>query len=659
MSTLVLADSPRGAWPEALLRWALEGGDTVLMGIGVSAESLLSECTQLSGVSGLRTDDFYEDSREAAEDVRTWIPRLMRSAHRSLREPLTYQGRVLWRYLELSEKNIWLGNETIVHRLYALGRVDRAMARLKPKTLLVALEDRSLSKVLIEGLARQSPGLRVVDLSGPPQPAPSQTRFFFRFLKAALRESLSALTKGFWARSLRDGFGIGDAPLGASAFFSLYPYFWAEPLSGEKAKERFFQSLPDTLGTQEPNYFLAWMTSRREVASSINQAQAMLKRKKVLLLQAFLRFGDYFKILDVGLAARAARLLETYRREFRFNYRGYGLEPLLEQDIVGSFLGASFFSALLCERALARVGAVLQPKRVIYRLEFQPFEFALLNAFKDRAFTVGFQHSAASKNFLSYVFEPNEFLEDGTLLPDRILTTGEVGRDILVEDGYPAERIRPVGPVRYRSIPIFLSTRKPTAEIRAEFRVADRDLVLYVAASPLYGETTSMLTSLFAALKDIGGRPYVVFKTHPSEPRLAELQALFAKSLSSDQYLFLSHLTPFYEILSACDGILLTGSTVGAEAIALGVVPVIFECSAQFGNNSLADHRESALHAHDRESLASVLRELRNHGPTLQQKQAHWPKTLQQIFLGFDHDPNERFVAELMRPPESPRTGTS
>ena len=121
-----------------------------------------------------------------------------------------------------------------------------------------------------------------------------------------------------------------------------------------------------------------------------------------------------------------------------------------------SFSSSSFFNALLIDRALQKL-PLDNLNLLIYRLEFQPHERALLYNTKGKVQSVGYQHSALSKNFLNYVFKKDELgwhwgkrAESSSMpLPDHIFTSGQIGFDYMSIAGYPEDHLFIWGGIRY------------------------------------------------------------------------------------------------------------------------------------------------------------------------------------------------------------------
>jgi surface carbohydrate biosynthesis protein (TIGR04326 family) len=390
------------------------------------------------------------------------------------------------------------------------------------------------------------------------------------------------------------------------------------------------------------------VNGHRALSANAEKANQVLSDNQILPAEKFLSPLDTLSFFDPFVFLKAFVGLMKLKTDPQMKFMEFSVSEFLWEDILFSWVNGDFFSTRLAEKAFAKALKYLRPKAILYRLEFQPIEYALINASKTiGAKTIGFQHSAASRNFLSYVFEKGELKNRRVPLSDLIFTTGEIGQEILVEGGYPKERMRIVGPIRYRQL---IETRKNHSDqktLRENNKLPLNKKILYVAASPLFGETISMLESLYKVTQQTQFDGMIVFKTHPSETENEYFKKYFKDRFSSSSYIYLEGIIPFYDYVLASDCLMLTGSTVGAEALGLGTPVIVFKSPAQFGNDSLADHPQSVLGASDSVSLSRALDVVFKDSSEINQIKGHWPKTLKSIFFDLDSDPHERFEKEL------------
>jgi surface carbohydrate biosynthesis protein (TIGR04326 family) len=624
-----------------------------VLGMGYSADCILSCSPQARKTLPLRSADERDISFQVGEEVRQELPRLLNLARKASSHGESLYGIPTWKLFDFSEKNLWLGPQTLIPRFYNWGRAAATIEKKKPKRVVLHLEDSFLCEQLAAFCASLGIETRSLQSSNP---RPEHAFWALRAKWTALRFAGASLFGQAVARLLQAPIDIRSVEP-TNCFFTYYPYFWSNPFDSTKARDRFFQEVPQASRSLGNPVFLAWATSLKSLWRQRGAVRSVVESQKILFLQSLLNPIDALRLMSPRVLKSVKRVLRNLEQSELPAYRGLDFKRLVAEEIRRSACSYPLFATLLQSSALKRALLKVRPSRLIYRLEFQPFEAAIAHAAGSQVPTWGFQHSAASRNFLSYVFSPNELSDPEHALPAHILTTGPIGADLLVAGGAPASRVTVVGPVRYSSIRDFNRKQIAKTDRRRKLGLPEKGSCLYIAASPLFHETASMIASLSQMYGKLKEPCYFIFKSHPTEVRLAELTALMAQGIPISQFKVLDPHASFYEYLSACDGMILTGSTVGAESIAIGVPPIIFECAGQFANNSLIDFPDAALVAWDADSLYQAVLEILN-PQRVKELASHWPKAVDAIFGGLETDPVSRFI-DQMKTLEFPKRDTS
>ena len=148
---------------------------------------------------------------------------------------------------------------------------------------------------------------------------------------------------------------------------------------------------------------------------------------------------------------------------------------------------------------------------MFFRLEFQPIERALLYNTRNRTKTIGFQHSALSKNFLNYVFLKNEFNIDVNNksdhnfmpLPDNIMTSGRIGYQYMEDSGFPNKKLSICGGLRYLDLSSNLLILPSKSELRSTYNIANYKKIIFFPTTALISETISIINMLIMTIKKL------------------------------------------------------------------------------------------------------------------------------------------------------------
>lgn len=620
-----------------------------MLPIGVDASALSASLPAGSWECVPLTDA----ARVAQGQVREFVPGFVAALpgtsgrNGTLADLLADGDRNLWWFLEIAEKSPMRG--PLINRLYYLALIRTVLRRDPVKEVWIDLDDGPLASVLCRGLAH-----RIVRVHTGPTRENSAAHAVGRYLIYAMGSWILHVARLALLRVLRTG-GRG-ATDGSVVFFSFFPAWWNHAHEVIRA-ERFFGDLPRAIATRVPTQFAVWLSAGvRELWRHRAGLRRWFASGAAIPLQAFVGIAQSLEVLAPRHLVRLLRFRFGFASDVSAEFVGFPIGPFVRAEILRSMTGAEFFMDLLLSRAVGRLLAVSQLRALVYRVEFQPFERAILAGVRSRIPTVGFQHSTFGRNYLPYFFDPGGLsLDAGTVprdrmpLPDVFMATGNYPRDVMIANGFPPDRIEVCGPVRYAKLLAFRRTRPPGSAIRVDLDLPRNAPIFVVAGSVSRGESVALLTTLRDALTRLSRRPYVVFKSHPALPLDAAFARMVEGVVARDGYRILHPDTPVHEYIAAADGVVLTGTTVGLEAIVLGVIPIVFESAAVFDAKSMQEIAQACFVVHDGDEMARAMTAVIEDDPQVVHRREHWPSAIALMFDRIDLDPIDRFTQVLMK----------
>ena len=199
---------------------------------------------------------------------------------------------------------------------------------------------------------------------------------------------------------------------------------------------RYFTILPEWLENHGKQvYRLPWLFN---VNIPLKEVYARLRSSNCLIPEDWLTLRDYIWSFYQGI-----KTIFTIRDDLPFD--GMNIRSLLQRERCiqwNSGLSTSLFWRYW--RMLCRWTASLEEIIFIEHYENMPPEHVQafwahthgIKKFK----VIGYYHSIVSREFIAYHLPPGE--EKSKIFPDLIITNGSLGKKILVEQGYPEDKIR-------------------------------------------------------------------------------------------------------------------------------------------------------------------------------------------------------------------------
>ncbi|MDD1655577.1 MAG: hypothetical protein LUO91_07760 [Methanomicrobiales archaeon] len=307
---------------------------------------------------------------------------------------------------------------------------------------------------------------------------------------------------------------------------------------------------------------------------------------------------EYFNMpIDIVEAIRAARE----------SYRGLGTVPPLEGIPAGPLIAEDMAADAATTRQAQSYLGFLAGRRLaastpigafVYTFENQIWEKCILAGIREGRpgiRTVGYAHAIVNANNFSYSYSRRE--EPCTPLPDLILANGEESRRVLAAAGFPPDRIRVGGALRYGGIPDQGQARP----------VQGRTVVL--AGSVSIPRTIELVTKAVLAFREDTDLP-VRIKCHPTLPfrylegRVPPLPPHFSLADGPPQ-----------DLLDAAGLLLYTESTMAVEAAARGI-PVIHVKSDCTIDINIFENVPGVPSVSSPEELRAVAKDLLEHPET-------------------------------------------
>ncbi|MFH1581658.1 MAG: hypothetical protein ABIC39_06235 [Pseudomonadota bacterium] len=652
---LVITDLMDSLWADEALKEGNSGNSFDILTLGINGE-ILSRINKdkYKKIPAFRFININDYADQAQDRIRKFIPAFIYefprkefAPGRSLINLLRISNRInLWWFMEMSEKGAL--RTPFIKRLYFFELIRNVILRNDYDEIWADLNDDVLAKSLIvnkNGLAK------LIDISKirrSPQ--------FFGGLLFWKKSSLNMIRAeaGYLIRwLLLKVTGIlrtSKIPEKAVLFFSFFPYFWIKS-SRSGYVESFFRSVPAHIAKRAPVRYAVWLTlgGLSKIWKEAGKIKKSIKEAKLVLLESYLRPIDFAYVLY--LTIRYLFKIITYRCSIRprikVSYEGYNITDLVIAEFDHSLISRQVFHCFFIMRAIRRMVSKNAISALLYRIEFQPFERAIEYGVGDRCMTVAFQHSAIGRNDLQYFFHPDDF--NDLPRPDKLLVTGEYPYEVLRKAGFPEDDIGICGPVRYASLIEYRRGARNRSEIRKKHGFNDKQHIFLIASPSAKEDMLNLMLSLLQVLRKNDKDFIFLFKSHPVFKFDQDIIELINQFYPNMKYSFLPDNVNLNDYLFLSDALILTGTTVGIEAICLGTMPILFENNSTFSLNPLLEIKNSYFSVKNELELKEALFSVINNDPRVLGIKKHWPEAIRKLFYNIEEDPNEKFYSVLQK----------
>lgn len=336
--------------------------------------------------------------------------------------------------------------------------------------------------------------------------------------------------------------------------------------------DKYFKSLPDRFSMRGVECgWLLWLDTRSKKGWSQRSVCDMLcmasKNPKLIFAQKFLKMSDIFSaIFDMRFFYRYRQFMRSENFRQIFNMAGCDVWPVFRRKLSYGFCDSSIPHHILMEIAYRRTFAYLKPKMSFAFLEL----FRASRAFNKAAMLgspatirCDMQHASYARDKTFILTDREKELcgkpdEIAMPVPDNYFVMGELSKDILAEDGFPADKIFITGSARFDHMKE--SRNRPYAD-----KNPSPAKVLIVATLNVNFDL-EMVKAASIACQGLAIKLYL--RSHP----LVKIEDLPAYKGYSNN--IISSKATLEEDLSFADLILFTYSTVAEEAFLRGI-PVL------------------------------------------------------------------------------------
>lgn len=570
-----------------------------------------------SELEGVRTWGFADVTRlvpQARAVIRDRVPQLMvqlRSSRiggkTSLLDRFQRRGFNGWWFLEVSEKSAYRG--LLINRMYYLALIQSLLASTTYQKVWFCLEDEVLSRSLNEGLKLLS-----IDCTAVKSTRLWSKRGVGAWLILHLWNALGIGMLHVLQLLLISGLGIVNRrspPPQSVLLFSFYPRMWSAPY-GASATEWFFGDLPKFFSGAVSHCYALWLTVwPREIWAKRKELRSFFSTQKALCLSQYAGVGALASLFDPRWWMMHVRLARRWPPANEFRLGPFDVGEMVSDELHRSLSSTEFFRDVLLVDAWERLTRSSPVAAVLYRLEFQPFENAILYGARGNTRTIAFQHSLFGNNYLPYHFVPGELShvwDRGAMpLPGLIITSGEFGHMVMLKNGCAQTSVEVCGPVRYREFfKRYGQHRDRRDEARKRLGLDREAKTLVVATAVSRPDAEALLEALGEGVEHFGNL-IVMFKSHPALSLDKEFERIVGVRLGGARYRLLASGEELYDALSLADVAVVNPSTVALEALVLGALPVIFDSGVVFDPKVLESDEWGGVIASNAEQLSQAL----------------------------------------------------
>jgi len=550
-----------------------------------------------------------------------------------------------WWYLEVSEKSPLRGS--FVRSLYHLGLMQQAVTSTPYVRVVWQVSDARLRAAFLS--AADAP---VVDVPASPryELAGSQS---WRYWAQAVRASVEVLGIRLIARLAK---WPEQTRTGAAQIFTLYPHWWLRPYTGQDT-DRFFPKIDTDRADLPIDYLTWWSGGLGEAWRSRHDARAVLIRERMTLLQRHVPLRVLMHLYSPRMFARLQRFRRRVARSPWPRFYGCDVRTLLDREIDRSIGSGELALDRMVEAAVSAVLTARPSQALLFRFEGQPLDRALTIAARGRTRAIGYWHSAIAlcPNYLPFWFVPGALRPAAAFgriapmpMPDAMLVTEQICEGTLTRQGFPAGRVARCGPVRHVEALLVANRGVTRAQWRQKHELPQDGTVLFVATSVVATDAMAMVTAVAAVLDDVPVR-CVLVRVHPAMAVPDHVWSALERVVGPSNVRRVSSSEHLYELMAAADVVVTGGSTLAFEAMALGVMPVLFESSGDFSASAFGPFSHACFVVRNTATLSAALSAVVHRTPEWAHRVAEWPQLGDAVFGDPRADRAERFHSALRR----------
>lgn len=649
---LVILDSLSADWISSLSQLAVQSDRFEILLFGVSQDQYLEHNKEKLRHLSWCFVDTTPLLQEAQKLVRDFYPNFMYKIaqtkffqQKSLYDFFQQDDINYWWFLEFTEKSPVRG--TLINNLYFLTLLDLVFAQKNYDAIIAYLSDRLLLEAVQAGRPLSSSHFKVQKESSGPFNGLVKRYLLVRYFANVAKQLCNFLLSKCFLFFLGKQVQVADIN-GSVAFFSFYPSWWKRAYQND-AFDVFFTSLPDELSHHKKVVYFNWLEPKFSLFSKLPNLKKNFVQKKIIFLNAYLSSIDILRLISPKNLARLFKFHFIFSKHLHFSYGRYNLSRILVREIAESMTSKEYLNDILIHAVFQKVSSRFTLQSLIYRIEFQPYEKAILYGIGNKFQTIGFQHATFGNNHLSYFFVPAEL----SLMPQPhyIFTTGKYAYNAMLKNGFPREKVLLCGPVRYSKLCAYVQrpqeVSSPVVLEERELSLRKNQKIIVVATSVVRQDSLDLLYSLAAVVKELESFPYIIFKTHPALVLDKEFQEIIVNQVGYENVLVLNNENNIYDYFRLAHVALFTGTTLSVEALALGCFPILYETGITFDAKSMAEFSPYILIAHNKQSLQTAILQVFNQKDFASAYLEKKEKFIEEMFDTLYQNPNDRFLRLL------------
>jgi len=338
---------------------------------------------------------------------------------------------------------------------------------------------------------------------------------------------------------------------------------------------------------------------------------------------------EYKKLVGV----RGWRSLRNFRKEILNadipEFMDLDVRTLLSEEISRCISSRDLLQTQVIGIAMINVLKSLRPKSLVFRIEFQPLDRALIHSSKSLTKSVGFYHSsfAVSENYLSFWFGKN-FIDKNfeSIYPDGIIYPNSFTESALNREGFPESRRHICGPLRSSEVIRYASSKKEKDD--KEILPGKKFIKIFVGFSVNKEGNMIMFRNILSVLRS--DYSYTIYlKNHPS---LDNFDLSLIKSQNNIEIISVDRDIEFYSILSSCDFSIFTGTSLAFESILLNTFPIVYESVAIFNGINFSEFNKFCLVTYDVDQLRIAVDNVMRNSEEIKLIESNWAEFIEYNF---------------------------
>ena len=593
---------------------------THILALGIEKEEITKYLNfQLKSNFPIEIIDSNLYRREAEMTVRRYIIDTVsdlskyknRSKHLSKLIP-NKNGLSIWWYLEISEKSPFRG--IYINLLYQLGIFQLLKSSSIFTNVYFDIKEIRLLKVIKKNELNFKEVLLFTFTNYICRL--NEVKYFFYLTQFFLQiELVKIISKLLGSKKLKT--------LESHAIFSFYPNWWINSYN-EDHRDRFFPNLVN-LDDKYVNYI--WLNEKIiDVLGLVKKIRWLTKKSENTIIQNFFLFKEYKKLVGV----RSWRSLRNFRKEILNadipEFMDLDVRTLLSEEISRCISSRDLLQTQVIGIAMINLLKSLRPKSLVFRIEFQPLDKALIHSSKGLTKSVGFYHSslAMSENYLSFWFGKN-FIDKNfaSIYPDVIIYPNNFTESALNREGFPESRRHRCGPLRSSEVIQYASSKKE--KHNKEILTGKKFIKIFVGFSVNKEANMIMFRNILSVLSSDSS--YTIYlKNHPS---LDTFDLSLLSSQSNIEIISVDRDIEFYSILSSCDFSIFTGTSLVFESILLNTFPIVYESVAIFNGINFSEFNKFCLVTYDVNQLRIAVNNIMRNSEEIKFIESNWAEFIE------------------------------